>query len=161
MSRVTDIVVDTNVWAHSQNPQEMRFANCQRFVQELRASHIKLCLDPEFNPFENNTSLIGAEYIDVLRIGSVAFATVVELLLAGRVHEVTTRVRPEMNRKVVQLIRDQRDRTFIRVTVNSDSSVFVCHDFQGGLQQSRRGRIEAELSIQVIDAAAAAELVGA
>jgi predicted nucleic acid-binding protein len=149
-----DVVIDTNVFAHAQNPIEPRFPAACRFLDDLLRQATMLCVDPGFHPDEScNTSLIGAEYLQRLRAGSPAFEVVLRLFSSQRIREVPRETTPQMRRRIVRLIRDSRDRTFVIVALNSDEKVVVSHDFSGGLQRRKRRAIRRETGVEVLDAA--------
>ena len=149
-----DVVVDTNVMAHAQNPTEQRFPDAQRFLANLLNTTTELCVDPGFHPDESrNTSLIGGEYLDHLRAGSAAFEVVLRLFLSRRVKEVSRNTTPAMRRTIVRLVADPRDRTFVTVALNSSEKLFVSHDFHGGLQRKGRRVIHRQTGVKIVDAA--------
>ena len=83
---LADIVIDTNVFLHAENEQEVRRESCQSLVALLREGNTLLCVDDGFNLLEEskNRSQIGREYIEHLRVGSVGYEIVRHLAQSGR-----------------------------------------------------------------------------
>src|SRR6266536_1545193 len=76
-----DIVVDTNVLAHAQSPNETRFSDAVIFFE----SATKVCSGGRFAFGSGNSSLIGQEYISTVGFGGVAYAVLQSLLQANRI----------------------------------------------------------------------------
>lgn len=128
---LNDVVVDTNVFLHAQNPSEIRFGTAREFLTLLLAADTKLCVDGLFDPSAPHLSLIGHEYLDHIPPTGPGYAILVRLLQTDRVKmNVPTRVLPPIRRRVVSLIpRDPRDRTFVFVASNSQERILVSHDW--------------------------------
>ena len=89
---LNDLVVDTNVLLHSQNPGERRFADSLRFLQTLLACESMLCVDEGFDPDPaRNRSMIAAEYLQNLQFGSAALAFVSQMAQGNRVRQLPRR----------------------------------------------------------------------
>ncbi len=126
-----DIVVDTNVLAHAQSPNETRFSDAVIFFRKLVESATKLCIDGQFAFGSGNSSLIGQEYISTVGFGGVAYAVLQSLLQANRIKTVSVKV-PQIEKKIIEsaIPRNKRDRTFVRVAYNSQERRLVSHDWQ-------------------------------
>jgi predicted nucleic acid-binding protein len=148
-----DVVIDTNVLMHAQNPTQDLFSDAVELVEAMRNCNTILRVDPGFRDDDTNTSRIGHEYRERLVPGSAAYAVVSELAASERVKEVPIRLPPHVRRQVNQRIRDARDRTFVMVAMKSDEQVLVSHDERGGLQARRRAAIKQDLNVEVVWAA--------
>jgi predicted nucleic acid-binding protein len=147
-----DLVIDTNVLLHAQNPNERRCAAARTLLRKLLKSSTKLCIDDGFSiKPANNRSMIGGEYLDKLMHGSIGYAVLVELLRVSRVRQVPRRPGNKEAKKINQLIRTRRDRTFVGVTCNSDERVLVSHDFRD-FQISKRRLLRKSLNVHIVEA---------
>lgn len=156
---IDDIVVDTNVLMHASNPQEPRFDAAKNFLERFVQVHTCLCVDEGFDIDESrNRSLIGGEYLDRLSPGTIGYAVISMLALDGRLSMVPTRVADPVRRKINQMIGNSRDRTFVRVAVNSGGRVLVSHDYSD-FPVPIRNKINLELGVLVEDASDATTLI--
>jgi len=147
-----DVVVDTNVFAHAQNPDEERFDASLRFVRRLLDVKTLLCIDPGFKlPPDVNRSLIGAEYLEHLHFGSFAFNALATLLAGERTSEIKLTVPHATKKRVLQLIRKPRDRSFLIAAINSNENVFVSHDYED-FQVDKRECIRREFAVRIQEA---------
>lgn len=125
-----DISIDTNVWAHADNPQEPRQADSVALLSGLLGTTTSLCVDPEFSLVEaSNRSKIGSEYLTHLAALPLASATLATLASSGRVQFVPTQVPDAVRRLINRLVGDPSDRIFVKVAHNSRSGVLCSHDF--------------------------------
>lgn len=129
---MNDVVIDTNVLAHAQDPDNPRFEDSFSLLAQLLRCDTKLCLDEPHNPRESDatTSLIGAEYRDVVRPGSPGFAILVRLFSTARFKVVGTKVGEAERKWGNANLKKPRDRTFFRVTLCSDERTLVSHDYE-------------------------------
>jgi predicted nucleic acid-binding protein len=136
---LSDIVIDTNVFLHAQNPRERRFAASGRLLARLLRVPTELCVDPGFSLDEaSNESLIGQEYLDKIRAGSIGYVTLVQVLLANRVKEVDRRLDARERACLRHWSLKPRDRTFLAVAINSNDQVLVTHDYEDFGKSKRR-----------------------
>ncbi len=127
---LADVVVDTNVWAHADNPTEARQADAVGFLNQLLGSDTKLCVDPGFSLDEaQNRSKIGSEYLTHLSALPVASAILAALANSGRVSFVATSVPTPIRRIINRTVHDPSDRIFVKVAHNSESQVLCSHDY--------------------------------
>ncbi len=149
---LSDVVVDANVFAHTQDPSEAYFGDACDFVKRLLAKPTLLRVDPGFSTVESkNRSLIGHEYTKHLRHGTLGFTTVASLASSNRIKEASDKVAPAVRKKVNQFIRKKSDRTYLCVAINSDDQKFVSHDFTD-FQEAKRTNIARTLAIHVLAA---------
>ena len=149
---IADIVVDTNIMLHANNPIEIRHDHARRFVHALMESTVCLCVDEGFNsdPIINR-SLIGAEYIDKLRFGSLGLALIIHCAKYRRILELSRTTHVSLAKIVRQLIRKPRDRTFLIITINSRNKLFVSHDYED-FNINKRKAIRRLLRVDIVDA---------
>lgn len=149
---LNDIVIDTNVLLHSQNPNEQRFVDSNKLIIKILNATTDLCVDEGFNDIEaNNRSFIGAEYLNNINPGSTVFSFIVELGHQGRIKQLKRRASNLIHNKINQLIRNRTDRVFLNVAYNSIDRILVSHDFKD-FQVLKRQKIKSELSIHVLEA---------
>jgi hypothetical protein len=154
-----DLVIDTNVLVHAQNPGERRFKDSVQFVESLLGCKAQLCVDPGFSAVESaNRSLIGGEYLDKLRVGSIGYSALVMLIGAGRVREVPRAADRAANKKILQLVRKKRDRTFLSVAWGTSEKLLVSHDYED-FQEKKRAEIRKSIGVRMADAAGVCALL--
>lgn len=128
---ITDVVVDTNVWAHADNPNESRQAASISFLQSIGDSGTKICVDQDFSLIESeNRSKIGSEYLEQLSACPFAAAMLASLARAGRFLVVSTRVPNPVRARINRSVGDPSDRVFVKVAHNSHSGVLCSHDYK-------------------------------
>ena len=126
-----DVVVDTNVLVHSQNPKEPRCALSCAFLEKLLGSTTKLAVDEGFSLDQaQNSSFIGYEYIKYLTFGSLAMSIIIKMASSKRIDFLPKRA-PQREQKIIeQTIRNKIDRVFVGVAYNSREHLLVSHDFE-------------------------------
>jgi hypothetical protein len=155
---LTDIVIDTNVFLHAQNPTEKGFKAAGIFLQLLLAADTELCVDGVFDTNAPHLSLIAHEYLTMIRPVGAGYAVLVQLLQSGRVKmNVSVKCAPHLRRMVVSLIpNDSRDRTFVFVACNSANHILVSHDWVD-FKSHVREQIKHDLDVAIEEAADASE----
>src|SRR6266849_4956196 len=92
LTMLPDIVIDTNVLCHADNPVEPRCAASRSLMSRLLDVPTQLCVDKGFAlDRARNRSHICAEYLDMVVPGSVPYAVLTHLFASGRVREVDRR----------------------------------------------------------------------
>jgi predicted nucleic acid-binding protein len=126
---LSDIVVDTDVFAHAENPTVDTYDDSREFIETLRGVQTSLCFDNVFNTdTAKNKSQIASEYFERLPAGSIALVLIAECAAADRISVVGRKVRPEQARAIRELVRDKSDHKFIRTAINSQEKLVVSHD---------------------------------
>jgi hypothetical protein len=147
-----DLIIDTNVLVHANNRLEPRRNYSVNLISHLITSDILLGLDPGFSLMrESNKSLIGAEYHKHLIYGTLGYALLVEVFKNKRIKEIDQTLDRASTKKILQHIRNKRDRTFLKVTINSSKKTLVSHDFQD-FSVSNRRYFKREFDIKIIEA---------
>ena len=149
---IPDIVIDTNVLMHAGNPDQDYFEDAVSFLTTLQKKSILLCVDEGFDLDEaKNRSLIGGEYLTHLRFGSAGYNVIAVLAASRRIKECSKRVEARTRKKIDQLIRNPRDKTFVRVTCNSVSKILISHDNED-FPVSKRKLLKREIEVQIFTA---------
>src|SRR5439155_16995687 len=127
---LSDIVIDTNVFLHAQNPNEQRFAASGRLLELLLRVKTALCVDPGFSLDEaRNRSLIGAEYLEKIRFGSIGYATLIQISLGNRIKLVERQIDQRYRASFREWRLKPRDQTFLAVAIKGQNQVLVINDF--------------------------------
>lgn len=152
MLMLNDVVIDTNVLVHAQNPNEQRFEDSTNLIDTILDSNTDLCVDEGFSEEEaKNKSAICSEYFDQLCFGSLGFTLIVQLAHQNRIKQLGRRAPHQISRRINQILRKKSDRNFLNVAYNSVEKVLVSHDFID-FQQPKRDRILSNFHIHVIEA---------
>ena len=147
-----DLVVDSNVLSHAQNPEDSHFVEAGILLEKLAASTTLLCMDGRFTIGAGNSSLIGQEYLDNVGFGGPAFATLQLLMQTNRIKVVSAKVSLGHKKIVDSLVpNNKRDRTFIKVAFNSHEQRLASHDF-ADFPRSIRRKIRDKLGVVVQEA---------
>jgi hypothetical protein len=153
---LNDIVIDTNIWLHAQNPGVDRFAASLGFLEKLglKTCTTKLCVDAGFAVANSNASRIGAEYLANLRFGSLSLNLMSALASSGRVIEVKLKMTDDERRCLKRLRVTGRDRTFVSVAMKSRDHVLASHDFLT-FPAAKRTAVRRDSGVEMVDAEAA------
>jgi predicted nucleic acid-binding protein len=147
-----DLVLDTNVLLHAGDPRQGRQASAQKLFAKLKTTTTKACVDEGYDQDPaRNRSLIGAEYMQHLRQGSVGYALIQFLAVNGRIAVLSRHAPAQIKKQISQMIRNVRDRTFLGVAYNSQSRLLVSHDFQD-FDIGKRARLRRDMGVQVVEA---------
>jgi 5-carboxymethyl-2-hydroxymuconate isomerase len=152
---IPDVVIDTNVFRHSADERQGALGEAaKRFLELLQMCETQLCVDPGFDPDPaRNRSYIAHEYYQHINFVHPAFAVIVLLGRAGRIIQVSRSVGQQAHKLIRQLVYDETDRIFVRVTFNTRSKTLVSHDFHHLPGQCRTTLLR-RLGIIVTDAPA-------
>ena len=75
---MTELVIDTNVLVHANNPEQKCFDHCIDLINTLVDGPYSVCVDPGFNVDESvNKSAIFSEYISNVPIQSPGAALLI------------------------------------------------------------------------------------
>jgi hypothetical protein len=149
---LVDIVIDTNVFLHAENPQEPRQRDADALLNKIRACVVQLCVDDGFDIVEaQNRSVIGAEYLKWLRAGSLGYALVTFLAGSARLKILPRAVPAKVSKAIRTQVPNGPDRTFLKIAFNSQEKVLSSHDFND-IPQTVRNRLFAQVGLSVVDA---------
>jgi len=130
MLQSADVVIDTNVLVHANNPELDKFESATKFVKAILDSAVLICLDSGASASEaESASRILSEYWSHVRgrgLGSI----LLEAMLSRKLWtSVDISNLPQAYRKLFnQNIPDSTDRVFAKVASNSISKLLVSHD---------------------------------
>lgn len=135
------------------------FDNANDFLNAFIASAAVIRVDPGFAWDEGtNRSLIGQEYLTHLPFGMAGSSFLQTLASSQRAVEAEKRVSDSFGRKSNQMIRNKRDRTFLRVAVNTLDRILVSHDF-ADFQVAKRAEIRKIFAVQIIEASDGTKMI--
>jgi hypothetical protein len=147
-----DIVIDSNIIGHAQNPElGAQFDEATLFLESLVTQGVTLvCFDVGL---ANNQSRILNEYRAVLGAANLAQSALATLLSRQQFKECPPSVPPAIREIVNRLIRQCKpmDRLFLCVAHNSSCRVLASHDDED-FDDATRERAEAQLGVRVLDA---------
>jgi hypothetical protein len=157
---LADIVVDTNVFVHANNPENSYSDESKAFAHTLLAADTALCLDEGFAADEaRNRSRIAAEYWQHLSPGMLGHEVIQTLAAARRVRTVELPTDQNDKRTIRRLVpRDATDRAFLGTAIRSDDRVLVSHDFDD-FSDDVRDEAEAEWHMRFVEALGASALL--
>jgi hypothetical protein len=150
----TDIVIDTCILVQANNSKDPRFAESGQLLEDLALKKsVLLCIDSGYSFEGVNKSHIFQEYIENLSPAVWTSAIFATLFSSKRIKDVPRKVPNDVRLRVNKLIKGTkpRDRTFLKVSFNSDNRRFVTHDCED-FPASKRPKISAEIGVRVLDA---------
>lgn len=153
-----DIVLDTNVLMHAADPRQPSFQASIDFLEALLNSSSRIAVDEDAGFSPASRSKIVSEYLSKLVTGTYSFAVMAALARSGRLKEIPDGVPAQIGAKINQMIRNRRDRTFVRIGFLSTEKTFVSHDFVD-FPESKRRSIEKDIGVAMYVAATATPLV--
>jgi hypothetical protein len=119
---LADLVVDANIWAHTQNPNSAWYEDSLDFCERLLISQTIVVVDAG--------GLIEQEYEENLTPASVGYQTLASLAASGRLAHMPAAVPANIRRTIEALIpRNSRDRTYVRISYNSTGRHLGSHDW--------------------------------
>ena len=124
-----DLVIDTNVWAHSYDPRNALFTGASHFIELFMNSDTKLVFDEGFESDEaKNTSGIFSEYKNQLSPTSTSFIFLSKILEMGRYRICSTNVSAKDRGIINKNVTDPTDRKFVKVAINAEDHFLVSND---------------------------------
>jgi len=149
---MTDIVIDTCTLVHAGNPQSPYFEHSIDFINKMFANQTLCTVDEGFSLNETeNESYIALEYMKHLKPGSLGSNLIIHLAQSQRLDFVSNKIPNNDKNYIEQIIRNKKDRYFLRVTYNSVEKVLASHDFTD-YQKRKRKVIKKELNILIVTA---------
>lgn len=150
---LVDLVVDTNVLMHADDPRQAHQADALGLLTDLVEGTTVICVDEGFDVDEaKNASLIGGEYFARLTAAHTATAVLAHLFAGGRIAMRSRSVGPAIKKCIEQSVRTKRDRTFLFVTHNSAEALFCSHDYRD-MQRAKRRMLRDRAGIRIMGAA--------
>ncbi|MGG9971852.1 hypothetical protein ACQ33O_08685 [Ferruginibacter sp. SUN002] len=149
---MVDIVIDTCTLKHADDPKSKYFEYSVIFIQKMFINTINCTVDEGFSMDETeNTSYLGYEYIKHLQPGTLGYRLITHLASNGRMDFVSNKPINNIKNYIEQIIRNKKDRMFLRVTCNSTDKVLASHDFTD-YQIKKRRTIRRDLEISIVTA---------
>lgn len=147
-----DIVIDTCTLKHASSPESKYFEHSIDFITRMLANQINCTVDEGFSLNEtDNQSYIGLEYIKHLQPGTLGYTLITHLATNHRIDFVSSKISNNIKNYIEQIIRNKKDRIFLRVAYNSVEKVLASHDFTD-YQIKKRRTIRKELAINIVTA---------
>lgn len=149
-----DVVIDTNVLAHSGNPSNALFDASRDFLVAVLESSISWCIDQGFSLVEaQNRSRIFSEYLATVPPTDLGLQVLARLAATGRVNIIDRPMR-SVREQIRHLIPgNPGDRVFVEVAYGSRDHILVSHD-ESDFHDQCRAQLEHGLGVIVLDAAA-------
>ena len=150
---ISEIVVDMNVFVDSSNEGSPNFVDSKKFFELLIGGSVSLCVDEGYDIDERkNQSKIVAEYLNRLVPLSPGSEILKFLFSNARVTMYPKNASErEIQKFIIQIMRNVRDRTFLGVAWNSKDKVLVTHDYKD-FQASKRTNIKKRINVSVVEA---------
>jgi hypothetical protein len=150
---LNDVVVDTNVLMHADDPRQSHQEDAQALLKGLNLGLVSLCVDEGFNVDEaQNKSLIGGEYFERLSHTHTAMAVLAHLFSTGGIVFVSRAVPRATRNAIQQCVRNKRDRTFLCVAHNSADQV-LCSEDLIDMQRRKRQSLRRSTGVEILGVA--------
>ncbi|MER3328517.1 MAG: hypothetical protein RIF34_02980, partial [Candidatus Kapaibacterium sp.] len=144
-----DLVIDTCTLKHASDPKSKYFEHSIEFINKMFQNHLLCTVDEGFVWDETlNQSYIGLEYLKHLQPGTLGYNLIVHLASSQRLDFVPNKIPNNHKRYIEQIIRNKKDRMFLRVTYNSTDKTLASHDFTD-YQKRKRKTIKKELNLRI------------
>lgn len=149
---MTDIIIDTCTLVHANNPESSYFDFSVDFINKMFVNQTLCTVDDGFSLNETeNKSYIALEYMKHLQPGSLGFNLILHLALNQRLDFVSNKIPNNVKNYIEQIIRNKKDRYFLRVAYNSVEKTLASHDFTD-YQKKKRKVIKRDLNISIVTA---------
>ena len=146
---MNEIVIDTNVLMHAENPTENFMKDSIDFLSKLIDSNIKICVDEGFDATESkNKSKIYSEYLNNLNYGSFGSTAITLLAQTDRILEKPKKVSNNIGQLINRCVYDKEDRIFTKIAVQSVCKILVSHDhkhFPENVRKCLKKRIDLDI----------------
>jgi len=147
-----DIVLDTCTLVHANNEESDYQDDSIELINKLIVNTTLIVVDEGFTLNETtNGSYIGLEYIKHLMPGMLGYILIQQIAQNQRFKFVSNEIPQADKNYIEQIIRNKKDRMFLRVTFNSDEKVLVSHDYTD-YQMGKRKTIKKKLNLTILDA---------
>lgn len=148
---ISDIVIDTNVFVHSDNPHIHFNNSAKETLQRVIDENIKICVDDIFDIREcENTSRIGSEYYRNLTPGTYGYTCLLQILIKQNIKQIIKKEFNREKRELGQLVSNRTDIVFVIVTIGSDCKTLVSNDYQD-FNRNNRNIIKRRFDINIKD----------
>jgi len=151
---IEQIVVDTNVIAHADNPISGFQRDSKRLlIRILQRADTHLAFDRAPASTESsNQSQILCEYLEHVNFATPLGQNFLKSIFESNLFAVVGRTRNQREKKIIiREVSDKLDRLFLRVACMTNSRKFFSHDFDD-FPQTKRTRLKRELRISFFTA---------
>jgi predicted nucleic acid-binding protein len=149
---MVDIVIDTCTLKHANDPNSKYFESSVEFITKMLANTTICVVDEGFTLDEStNQSYIGLEFIKHLKPGSLGYNLILHFIQNVRLEFVSNKIPNNHKKYIEQIIRNKKDRMFLRVAYNTSEQALISHDFTD-YQKRKRKKIKKDLSINIVTA---------
>ncbi len=146
-----DLVVDTCTLVHANSDTDYQESSIE-LIDKLISNTTLIIVDEGFDLNEtDNRSYIGLEYIKHLTPGMLGYSLLQHIAVHGRFKFVSNSVPNATKNRIEQLIRNKKDRMFLRISLNSEEKKLISHDYTD-YQKNKRKTIRREMNIDILDA---------
>ena len=148
---LSELVIDTNIFVHSDNPGVSYYQSSRAFLKAFMNSEVALVVDEHFDTKPAvNSSRIGYEYVQHIHHGSLGFYVLLLVIENDRLHQAETAQYTPYKRRFKQMVRNKTDIIFLSVAASTADKVFVSNDFND-FQRNKRIRWKRENLVSVFD----------
>lgn len=156
---LTDVVIDTNVLMHADDPRQAHQADALGLLEDMLKGTTALCVDTGFDmESSKNTSRIGHEYLERLSASSTGYYVLTHLASSDRLRPVSAKAPQAVKKCIEQCVRNARDRTFLAVAHNSTDRTLCSHDLQD-MQVKKRAHLKKAAEVLILGSAEVRALV--
>ena len=147
-----DLVLDTCVLMHASNSKCKYQQHSIDLINKLLTNETLVAVDEGFYLNETvNESYIALEYIKRLTPGMLGYSLIIHIASTERFNVITNKVPNNTKNYIEQLIRNKKDRMFLRVAYNSNEKTLVSHDFKD-YQIRKRKKIKKDIHVSIVEA---------
>jgi predicted nucleic acid-binding protein len=147
-----DVVIDTCTLAHANNPESGYQDHSIELINKLFLNNTLITVDEGVGLDEtSNRSYIGLEYLENLTPGMLGYSFLQFMANNQRFEFVSSKIPNSTKSYIEQIIRNKKDRMFLRVTLNSQEKTLISHDYED-YQESKRVRFRREIEISIVEA---------
>lgn len=139
-----DVVIDTDVLMHADNPEYFDYDEARAFVEEMRSCQTCICID------ESDQGAIAQEYLDRLPPGSLGGVLLREAADDARIRFVSRKVPSAVINLIRQCVHDKSDHKWLRVAYNSREKIVTSHNTKH--LHPQRTRIAKRIGVEVLTA---------
>lgn len=146
---MSDLVIDTNVFAHTGNPNIAEHVSAMALCAALAKTELAISTDPGFSFVEaSNLSKIGHEYLTHIPATCLGYFVLVELAQNQRLKQRSRKVATAARHAIDELVHDVSDRVFVRVALNTELRVLISND-HAGYPLNTRKELSRRISVNV------------
>ncbi|WP_417196548.1 hypothetical protein [Bizionia sp.] len=149
---MADIVLDTCTLVHANDENSEHQESSIELITSMLGNDLNVAVDEGFDMIDsNNSSYIGLEYTKHLIPGMLGFSLIQTLAINGRFNFVPNKVIQGTKKYIDRIIKNKKDRHFLRVAFNSDDKLLISHDFTD-YQVAKRKSIKKDIKVIILTA---------